>query len=1417
MATSENANPELLGAAAASAVELIQWERELLQREREILQRERDLLNESRLNTTASVARYYPNEVVDLIPIFEPGKISCVTATQWVQKVNSVAEAYAWDDPMIILQAVSKLKGAARSWYDSTTIATWLEMQRQIIISFPTGKDDSDIHLELMKRRKLRNESYEEYFYAMMQIAKKGSVSDSAIIKYLITGLNDPDMTKTLAMCEYDTPHQLFKRIKAFEDTMKQGEYRRELIKNTSKIERSQETQVASFSIKCFNCGKRGHKGSHCPDMPKGIKCFACGKFGHRARECKEPKNTSERRNETYFVNNDNLKGVYNAVQIGNKIVQALFDTGSTKNLITSTEYLKLKLPTPNSEIVKLYGLSKSVSETLGSINTVVKVNGEDFDTKIYIVPDEAMTPQLLLGTEFLQQTELSIFAGKLKSIKKLSEEKKEVSTKHKNNSVEKIEENVQEKNKYEEEINEMMMIDATEDSDELFNSIKELPDEIQYLILNYEPNPTRSSEVEMRIILTDDEPIHQRPRRLARQESLEVEAEVQKLMKQGIIVPSNSEYASPIVPVRRKNGNIRLCVDYRQINKKTIKDRYPLPIIEDQLERLRDAKIFSTIDLKNGFHHIDVNPKSRKYTSFVTQAGQYEFTKTPFGLSNGPAIFQRFIDKIFKDLERQGIVLTFIDDLIIPARCKEEAFNHLKLVLQRASEFGLEINWSKCQFLRTDITYLGYQVSNNEIRPSETKIKDVLRYPEPKSKKALQSFLGLTGYFRKFIKDYAKIAKPLSDLIKKENEFKMEAEQKIAVAILKKRLTENPVLKIYNPLSETELHTDASQDGYGAILLQKDPEDNCMHPIFYMSKKTTDAERKRHSYELEVLAIVRALEKFRHFLLGIDFTIITDCNAFAMTMRKKEVTAKIWRWAAILEEFNCKIEHRAGDRMRHCDALSRNLTMMVTDADTVSYRIRQAQENDTECKKILEKIQNEQNQDFEVKNGLLYKLKEGRELLYIPKGLQTEMIKRIHEAGHFAMRKTKEMFQRDYWMSKLNDKIEKVINNCIPCILTSAKLGKRESFLNPINKEGGPLHTLHIDHLGPLAPSTKNYKHLFVIIDAFTKFTWIFPTRSTTAKEVLEKMHIHQKNFGNPKRIVSDRGTAYNCQDFKDYCNEEGIEHILITTGVPRGNGQVERIHQVIKSVLAKLSYVNPDKWYKFVQPVQRYINSTYQRSIDTTPFELMIGVQMRNKEDIRLREMIEEENRLIIQDTRDELRQDAKKQIAKVQAENQKNFNKRRKKAKGYQEGDLVAIKRTQFTTQAKLKPRFFGPYKITAVKSCDRYNVEKLGDTEGPKHTSSSADLMKPWAAPCSSDNESSTSESSDEETQEPLIHSLQVPEVSIPVYDSEPLRELDQSRSIPSTTEDGVKSGTAEMWERNPYAPPMTRGMRMRTRI
>ncbi|KAL0851475.1 hypothetical protein ABMA28_007272 [Loxostege sticticalis] len=500
-------------------------------------------------------------------------------------------------------------------------------------------------------------------------------------------------------------------------------------------------------------------------------------------------------------------------------------------------------------------------------------------------------------------------------------------------------------------------------------------------------------------------------------------------------------------------------------------------------------------------------------------------------------------------------------------AQDEVQAVERLREVLKIASEYGLNINWNKCQLLVRKVEYLGHVVEDGAVMPSPGKTAAVMKFPEPQNVKQLHSFLGLCSYFRKFIPDYARIAQPLTEMLKKDRKFYFNEEQRKVFNELKMKLASEPVLKIYDQRADTELHTDASAIAYSAILMQRS-DDGELHPVHFMSRRTTDAESRYNSYELEALAIIEGVKKFRHYLFGKKFKIVTDCKAFEMTLSKKDLamSTRVARWVLLLQDYDFTVEHRSGTKMRHADALSRNPFVAVV-TSKLHDDIQRAQETDEGQRAIMQILkQGHPYNDYYLYRNLLYKGLEQQ--LVIPAKMEQEVIKRAHDYGHFGRKKTLDLISKDYYIHDLGRKVDEYIKTCIPCLLANRKEGKQEGFLQPIDKGETPLHTLHLDHVGPLTETRKQYNHILTVVDAFTKFTWLFPTKSTSTKEVLDKLKIHQHVFGNPERFITDRGTAFTSNDFRQHCEDEGIQHITITTGVPRGNGQVERMHRTIISV---------------------------------------------------------------------------------------------------------------------------------------------------------------------------------------------------------------------------------------------------------
>lgn len=451
------------------------------------------------------------------------------------------------------------------------------------------------------------------------------------------------------------------------------------------------------------------------------------------------------------------------------------------------------------------------------------------------------------------------------------------------------------------------------------------------------------SSAVKHAIELSDPKPFKQRHRFIPPAMYEEVRSHLQQLLNIGIIRPSRSPWASPIVLVRKKDGSLRMCIDYRELNNRTIKDSYALPRIEEILDCLTGSKYFTVLDMKSGYHQVELEESHKQRTAFtVGPLGFYEYTRMPFGLSNAPATYQRLMEECLGDLHLQ-ICLIYLDDLIIFSDSYEEHLRRLERVLHRLRECGLKLSPRKCKFFQRKVVYLGYMVSSDGISPDPGKIDKVMHWPKPKTPEDVRSFLGFAGYYRKFVKDFAKIARPLNELLpactKKGNKkliaqhspkWHWDQEQDASFQHLKDLLSSPPVLGYAQYNLPFELHTDASTKGLGAVLYQM--QDGHLRVICYASRGLSKSERKYPAHKLEFLALKWSItEKFRDYLLHQKFTVFTDNNPLTYVLTTAKLDATGQRWVSALAAFNFEIKYRPGKSNTDADVLSR---LPVSDVD---------------------------------------------------------------------------------------------------------------------------------------------------------------------------------------------------------------------------------------------------------------------------------------------------------------------------------------------------------------------------------------------------------------------------------------------------------------------------------------------------
>lgn len=833
------------------------------------------------------------------------------------------------------------------------------------------------------------------------------------------------------------------------------------------------------------------------------------------------------------------------------------------------------------------------------------------------------------------------------------------------------------------------------------------------------------TSLIEMHISTTTDVPVFSKPYRLSYKETEIVEQKVDELISAGIVRESNSEYASPVILVRKKGGDYRLCIDYRALNARTIKDRFPLPHIDDQINRLSGKIYFTALDLAQSYYQVRVSNESIPKTSFITPTGQYEFIKMPFGLANAPAVFSRLIKRALSPLNNKLAI--YLDDVMIPSVTIEEGIDLLEQVLKLLQEANLKLNLKKCSFLKTSVSYLGHELSAGSVRPGQDKINSVSQFRRPRNVHEVRQFVGLASYFRRYVQSFAEIARPLTYLTKKGVEWVWGSEEEEAFQRLKDILTERPVLGIYNPHAKTELHTDASKLGLGGILLQYQ-EDSTLKPIAYFSRVTTKEEQCYHSYELETLAVVESLKRFRIYLTGIPVKVITDCSALRSALTKKDLVPRIARWWLTIQDFDIEIEYRPGNRMRHVDALSRNpvdCNVQVLIIDETDWRIT-LQLQDEHTQSIIRQLNEKTNNpdiinNYEVIDGCLFRKTFHGNRFVIPKLSKWSLLQKYHDrVGHLGFDKCEKAIKTQFWFKGMTRFIRKYINACLQCAYAKGNYGKLEGELHPIEKPQIPMHTIHADHLGPFLKTRKGNMYILVVIDSFTKFVFARPVRGVGSLETVRNLKEIVSVFGNPCRLITDRGVAFTSRYFKEFVAEKQIKHILNAIASPRSNGQVERVN---RSIINGLNTTTESEctWDEKLADVVWGLNNTPHAITGYAPFNLMFTHKNTLLPAYPTTSSSSDNNQDMTNQL-EERRQNAKVRIDKYMTVMKSRYDKKHKSCKKYKVGELVLWKGGMSRDHAtrvtkKLGSCYTGPYKISkADHSIDRYTIDSIKGIKG-----------------------------------------------------------------------------------------------------
>ncbi|GAU25204.1 hypothetical protein TSUD_151040 [Trifolium subterraneum] len=840
----------------------------------------------------------------------------------------------------------------------------------------------------------------------------------------------------------------------------------------------------------------------------------------------------------------------------------------------------------------------------------------------------------------------------------------------------------------------------------------KELPTntepEIAMLLHNYQevfktPNglpPTRAHNHSIPL-LEGSNPVKVKPYRYPHSQKTQIEHMVQDMLQQGIIQPSTSPFSSPIILVKKKDGTWRFCTDYRALNAITVKDSFPIPTVDELLDELFGAKHFSKLDLRSGYHQILLQPEDRYKTAFRTHQGHYEWLVMPFGLTNAPATFQSLMNTIFQNVLRK-YVLVFFDDILVYSKTWQEHLKHLAAVLQVLQDNELFVKLSKCSFGVSEIEYLGHVVNGQGVSMDKEKIQAVLDWPPPKNIKQLRGFLCLTGYYRRFIQSYAKIASPLTDLLKKEA-YVWTTQAKAAFQQLKNAITSAPVLALPNFTKTFILETDASGVGIGAVLHQEG------HPIAYFSKKLVPRNQKKSAYFREMLAIAEAIAKFRHYLLGHKFIIRTDQKSLRNLMEQTLQTPDQQEWLHRFLGYDFSIEYKPGKDNVVADALSRVMTLAWSEPQfRLLHQIKAIQKQDPTLVKIrMECAQHSQpGSHYTIKDDLLF----WKQRIVIPHdgALIQQVLYELHTSplgGHAGITRTVARVKAQFYWSDMKKDIVEYVQNCEICQKAKTANTLPAGLLQPLPIPSQVWEDVAMDFITGL-PLSHGYTVILVVIDRLTKYAHFIPLKTDYTSKIVAEAFMHHivKLHGMPKSIVSDRDKVFTSNFWQQLFKLQGTSLAMSSAYHPQSDGQSEVLNRTLELFLRCFTFNNPKAWYKALSWSEFWYNTAFQTSIGMTPFKALYGrdppTLVRYEAQAGDPPALQEELM-----GRDKLLQQLKSNLERAQQYMKRQADKHRRDIK-LQVGDLVLVKLQPYRQQSlalrknqKLGMRYFGPFEILA----------------------------------------------------------------------------------------------------------------------
>ena len=924
---------------------------------------------------------------------------------------------------------------------------------------FSGDKNILNERLRLYSYRQTTEQSLNDYLSSIRSIAKycefSDSFSDEAVRDAFCLGLYDPSLKKSV--CREFASFRWQGKVFTLNDAMATAEVEVNAVLTTDLSEAFVKTEMVapvrerkkgyeSSKKVCFWCGALEVRGrDQCP--ARGKTCHNCSAEGHFEKMCRKKKNISNIPIVGAVNENNTQKSHFLSSRVNGKYVKWLVDSGSELTLISKDVANSLSMGKLQKSRVCAQSAVGSRLKIIGKSNIALDLGDQLIPVTVHVV-DRLCDPAILGINTFCNFQSLQInFKGDLPPL----------------------------------------TVSANKC---LLEDIENISDKPSVLLID---------PVSIGSNLPQGQPVRTPSRFRCRQDNEFIKSEIVRLLAEGVIKPSFSAWRSQCFLTKSSTGKKRLVIDFSTtINRKTELDAFPVPLIATVLRELEGSKIFSRLDLRAAYHQVPIREDQQHFTAFEADGKLYEFTRLPFGITNGVPVFCRVMKNLTSGLCG---VTHYFDDVVIHGHDQASHDKNLKAFLDRSKEFGLSFNLSKCEFNTHKLVFLGHSFDNGSVSPDRSRMAPLIDYPLPKNMKQLERLVGLLVYYSKWVANFAEKAEPIFTA-KLEGSFPLDAKTERAISGLKSDISEAS-LAVPDDKKHLTLEIDASLTCIRAALTQEG------RPIAFFSHKLSDSEKKWPIVELEAYAILRSMDYFPHFLLGRKFELLTDQKSvsflFDSSPKNKIKNSKINRWRLAAAEFNFDIRYRVGFENVPADAFSR-ISSIHTESDA------------------------------------------------------SDVVKKIHEElGHPGSSRLYHFMSEKFPLHNLQNQISDCVKKCSICAKEKPRfLSLRNNRLITSSK---PWQRLSIDFMGP-KPSKTGNQYIFTVIDEFSRFPFAFAVRGPSSYVAIKCLTSLFSLFGPPHCIHSDRGTAFESREFQAFLKEWNILKSRTTPYHPAGNGQVERMN---------------------------------------------------------------------------------------------------------------------------------------------------------------------------------------------------------------------------------------------------------------